>query len=295
MESNEENNTRPNDLLERSAILEMGDDGVSITPEGDVNTEENTNAQGKTKESVKTMSQLRKLSSTNAAGVKESVNLPKRRSQKPTLAVARPKYDSALNELSSEIDDYLSLHKPREFIQEEERPEASRRFKRIKRQLGATLNLAEDLFYLLASNADTLGQNELRKQVDIVEERVIAIHLGHSEFHDEMSTIDFAGEWRGRGVNAMNNKLPSVSGSTRSKEDLERSVLDRAVDNAEQRQLDELEIKEREIRRNADLAREKIALQHCSQGNGQGYTPDEVTDQQTAIIEDCTHNIAARI
>ena len=93
----------------------------------------------------------------------------------------------------------------------------------------------------------------------------------------------------------MNNKLPSVSGSTRSKEDLERSVLDRAVDNVEQRQLDELEIKEREIRRNADLARERIALQHCSQGNGQGYTPEEVMHQQEAIIEDCTGNAAARL
>ena len=100
MESNEENDTRPNDLLERSAILEMGDDGVSITPEGDMNTEENTNAQGKTKESVKTMSQLRKLSSTNAAGVKESVNLPKRRSQKVTLPAARQKYQAILEELS---------------------------------------------------------------------------------------------------------------------------------------------------------------------------------------------------
>ena len=188
MESNEENNTCTNDPLERSAVIEMGDDGVSIMPEGDVNNEENINAQGKTKESVKTMSQLRKLSSTNAAGIKELVNLPKRRSQRPTLAVARPKYDSAMNELSSEIDDYLSLHKPREFIQEEERPEASRRFKRIKRQLGATLNLAEDLFYLLEYNADTLAQNELRRQVDSVEERITAILIGHKEYYSEIST-----------------------------------------------------------------------------------------------------------
>ena len=45
MESNEENNTRPNDLLERSAILEMGDDGVSITPEENVNEKEIADAQ----------------------------------------------------------------------------------------------------------------------------------------------------------------------------------------------------------------------------------------------------------
>ena len=40
-----------------------------------VNEEENACAQEKTKENVRTMSQLRKLSSTNPAGAKESVNL----------------------------------------------------------------------------------------------------------------------------------------------------------------------------------------------------------------------------
>ena len=196
MENQEENSVRPNDLLERSVILEMGDDGVSITPEENVNEKEIANAQEKTTENVKTMNQLRKLSSTNAAGVKESVNLPSRRSQKPTLAIARPKYDTALNELSSELDDYISLHGPNEFIQEDERPEASRRFKRIKRKLGTTLDFAEELFYLLASNADTLAQNELRKQVDIVEERVTAILLYHKEYYSEMSTsFVFADEW----------------------------------------------------------------------------------------------------
>ena len=144
MESQEENSVRPNDLLERSAFIEMGDDGVSVTPEENENEGENANAQEKTTENVKTMAQLRKLSSTNPAGAKESVNLPRRRSQKPTLANARQKYETALDEISSEIDDYLSLHGPREFIQEDERPEASRRFKRIKRQLGTTLSFGKD-------------------------------------------------------------------------------------------------------------------------------------------------------
>ena len=158
------------------------------------------------------------------------------------------------------------------------------------------MNLAEDLFYLLASNADTLAQNDLRRKVDSVEERVTAILLGHKEYYSEMSTsFAFADEWRGKRINAVNNRSPTVSGSTRSEEDLERNVLDRAVDNEEQRRLDELEIKEREIRRNADLERDEIALQHCSQGNDRGYLPDEVTEQQRAILEDCTQNIAAKI
>ena len=96
------------------------------------NEEENAHAQKKTKESVKTMSQLKKLSSTNAAGVRESVNLPKRRSQKLTLPAARQKYQAILEELSIDLDEYLTLHKPQEFIQEDERPEANKRFKRMK-------------------------------------------------------------------------------------------------------------------------------------------------------------------
>ena len=71
MESQEENSVRQKDLLERSAFLEMGDDGVSKTPEENVYEEGNACAQSKTKESVRTMSQLRKLSSTNPAGAKE--------------------------------------------------------------------------------------------------------------------------------------------------------------------------------------------------------------------------------
>ena len=134
MESNEENVTRPNDLLERSAVIEMGDDGVSITPEESVNNEENANAQDKTKESVRTMSQLRKLSSTNPAGAKEWVNLPRKRSQKLTLPAARQKYQVALEELSTDLEEYLTLHKPQEFIPEDERQEANRRFKRMRNQ-----------------------------------------------------------------------------------------------------------------------------------------------------------------
>ena len=53
-------------------------------------------------------------------------------------------------------------------------------------------------------------------------------------------------------------------------------------------------MKKREIRRLADLEREKIALQMSGE-NGQGYTPEDVTDQQVAIMEDCTQNAAARI
>ena len=187
-----------NDLLERSAILE---DNEVFTPENDAN---DLDARQELEKNARLDKELRKISSTNPAGTKESLNLPQRRSQKPTLPVARQRYETALNELSSEIDDYLSLHGPREFIQEDERPEASRRFKRLKRKLGTTLDLAEDLFYLLASNADTLAQNELRKQVDIAEERVTAILLGHKEYYSEMSTsFAFVDEWRGKGVIVM--------------------------------------------------------------------------------------------
>ena len=74
-----------------------------------------------------------------------------------------------------------------------------------------------------------------------------------------------------------------------------KSVVDLAIDHEEQNRLDELEIKERRIRRDAEFEREKAALQHCSQGNGRGYLPDAVTERQRAILEDCTQNIAARI
>ena len=106
-ENSEAEVEKRNDLLERSAILNIDDNEV-FTPEDNVNDEESARAQEKTKETVKTMTQLRKLSSTNPAGAKESFNLPRRRSQKPTLANARQKYESALNEMSTELDYYLS-------------------------------------------------------------------------------------------------------------------------------------------------------------------------------------------
>ena len=189
-------------MLERSVILNMEDNEV-FTPEDD---RSDADARKNLERNARVDKELRKISSTNPAGTKESSNLPSRRSQKPTLPNARRKYEEALNELSTEIDDYLSLYGLREFVQEDERPEASRRFKRLKRQLGATMNLAEDLFYLLASNADTLAQNDLRTQVDGVEERVTAILLSHKEYYSEMSTsFAFADEWRGKRINAVNN------------------------------------------------------------------------------------------
>ena len=287
-ENTEADAEKRNDLLERSVILNMEDNEV-FTPENDGR---DSDARKELEKNARVDKELRKISSTNPAGTKESINLPPRRSQKPTLPVARQKYEEALNRLSAEVDDYLSLHGPREFIQENERPEASRRFKKIKRQLGATLDVAEDLFNLLASNADTLAQNDLRRQVDDVEERITAIHLGHQEYYSEMSTsFAFADEWRGKRIN-VNNRSPSVTGSTRSREDRERGILDKAVDIEEQRRLDELEMKEREVRRLADLERDKIALQMSGE-NVQGYSPEEVIDRQTALPEDRTQNTAA--
>ena len=244
-ENTEADAEKRNDLLERSVILNMEGNEV-FTPENDRN---DSDARKELEKNARVDKELRKISSTNPAGTKESINLPPRRSQKPTLPVARQKYEEALNRLSAEVDDYLSLHGPREFIQENERPEASRRFKKIKRQLGATLDVAEDLFNLLASNADTLAQNDLRRQVDDVEERITAIHLGHQEYYSEMSTsFAFADDWRGKRIH-VHNRSPSVSGSTRSKDDIGKSVLDRAIDNEEQNRLDELEMKERRIKR----------------------------------------------
>ena len=43
MESQEENSVRPNDLLERSAFIEMGNDGASVTPEDNENEGEIVN------------------------------------------------------------------------------------------------------------------------------------------------------------------------------------------------------------------------------------------------------------
>ena len=126
-ENTEADADRRNDLLERSAILDMEDNEV-FTPDD----RNELDARKELEKNARVEKELRKMSSTNPAGAKESVNLPRKRSQKPTLAVARQKYDSALEELTTALDEYLSLHKPQEFIQEDERPEASRRFKRMK-------------------------------------------------------------------------------------------------------------------------------------------------------------------
>ena len=134
------------------------------------------------------MSQLRKLSSINPAGAKELVNLPRKRSQKLTLPAARQRYQVALEELSTDLDEYLTLHKPQEFIQEDERPEANKRFKRMKNQWGALENAADDLLMLLVSNADTLAQTELKRQLNSVNERLTAIQLGHKDYFSEMSS-----------------------------------------------------------------------------------------------------------
>ena len=93
----------------------------------------------------------------------------------------------------------------------------------------------------------------------------------------------------------MNNRSPSISGSLRSREELEKSVLDKAIDLKEQRRLDEVEINERQIRREADFERERAALIHSSLGNGQGNSPEAVIHQQEAIMEDCAGNAAFRI
>ena len=88
--------------------------------------------------------------------------------------------------------------------------------------------------------------------------------------------------------------MSSAAGSIQSREELARNLLERTVDHEEQRRLEELEMKEREIRRLADIERERIALQMSGE-NGQGYSPAEVIDQQTALLEEYTQNAATRI
>ena len=57
----------------------------------------------------------------------------------------------------------------------------------MKNQWGTMENAAEELLMLLVSNADTLAQNDLRRQLDSVEERLTAIKLGHREYFSERS------------------------------------------------------------------------------------------------------------
>ena len=117
-------------MLERSAILE---DNEVFTPEND---RSDSDARQELEKNARVEKELRKMSPTNPAGAKESVNLPRKRSQKPTLSNARQKYQTTLEEMSTALEEYLSLHKPQDFIQEDERPEASRRFRRMKNQWG---------------------------------------------------------------------------------------------------------------------------------------------------------------
>ena len=165
----------------------------------------------------------------------------------------------------------------------------------MKNQWGALENAAEDLLMLLVSNADTLAQTELKSQLNSVNERLTAIQLGHKDYFSEMSSTIMCHDRLIDRLNFRENRVSSDTGSVRSRDNIGKSVVDLAIDNEEQNRLDELEMKDRRIRRDAEFEREKAALQHCGPGNGQGYTPDEVTDQQRAIIEDCTQNVAARI
>ena len=76
-----------NDLLERSVILNMEDNEV-FTPEDD---RSDADARKDLERNAKVDKELRKISSTNPAGTRELLNLPPRRSQKPTLPNARQK------------------------------------------------------------------------------------------------------------------------------------------------------------------------------------------------------------
>ena len=171
-----------NDFLERSAILE---DSEVFTPDND---RSDSDARQALEKNARVAKELKKIGSTNPVGTKESLNLPQRRSLRLTLPNARQKYQTALEELSTDLDEYLSLHKPQEFIQEDERPEANRRFKRMRNQWGALENAADDLLTLLVSNADTLAQTEMKRELNRVNERLTAIQLGHKDYFSEMSS-----------------------------------------------------------------------------------------------------------
>ena len=95
LENPEADAEKRNDLLERSAILNMEDNEV-FTPEDDQN---DSDATKELEKNARVDKELRKISSTNPAGTKESFNLPSRRSQKRTLPNARRKYQEALKEL----------------------------------------------------------------------------------------------------------------------------------------------------------------------------------------------------
>ena len=106
VENPEADAEKRNDLLERSAILNMEDNEV-FTPEND---RSDLNARQELEKNARVAKELRKISSTNPAGTKESSNLPQRRSLRLTLSAARQKYQTALEEMSTALDEYLSLH-----------------------------------------------------------------------------------------------------------------------------------------------------------------------------------------
>ena len=147
-----------------------------------------------------------------------------------TLPNARQKYQTALEELSTDLDEYLSLYKPQEFIQENERPEANKRFKRMRNQWGTIENAAEDLLQLLVGNADTLAQAELRNQLNSVNERLTAIRLGHKDYFSEMSSTIICHDRLIDRLNFRENRVSSAAGSVQSREELARNILEKTVD-----------------------------------------------------------------
>ena len=101
----------------------------------------------------------------------------------------------------------------------------------MKNQWGTMENAAEELLMLLVSNADTLAQNDLKRQLDSVEERLTAIKLGHREYFSEMSSTIFANDRLVDRLNCGNNRVSSAAGSVHSREELTRNLLERTVDN----------------------------------------------------------------
>ena len=249
IQENLEEDAEPrNDLLERTAMLE--EDNEVFPPD---ENRSDSNARIELERNARVDKELKKISSTNPAGTKESLNLPPRRSLRLTLPVARQKYQAALDELSTDLEEYLSLHKPQEFIQEDERPQANKRFKRMRNQWGTLENAAEDLLMLLVSNAYTFAQTEMKGQLNRVNERLTAIQLGHKEYFSEMSSTVICHDRLIDRLNFKENSVSSAAGSVRSRDNIGKSVVDLAIDNEEQNRLDELEIEERRIRRDCLL------------------------------------------
>ena len=180
----------------------------------------------------------------------------------PLLPIAKQKYEAAMRELKEVLADFLDAYPADKPISDHDIPDAQERYYSIRQLQGPVAYAVKNLRPQLENNSKA-EWNELDRELIDIESQIIGIKLSRGDVFSRFTSVT-------REVfdpdNALQDRLSHPESNT-SRKSPQQTIREKQIVHDAERRIDELRARENEIRRTADIEKDRVALEFNEEGH----------------------------